>query len=314
MTIESRLRGSAQIQLNPKQPLTPMVVPAMRPIAPRRQWAKTPANWNQDWPASTQQTTLFRDRVAEGLKQEGLILEAITFDATEVELRYRNPRYQSDMQAVGRVARIMTAYLPASVETFRITPVRSGLGLSTVTVRRSDLEAQEFATDASNGISAVSAITAAQPLAEEALFSDELYPAFSSSFAPYTKPSYFDPARPFRIDAGLDLTASYAPAPGWRIAGALRQRLAGNVSASRPSNSVLPHVRTDISEYAQYGTTLENLYSSRLWKPGRNLYARATAGLFDSMYGGVSGELLWKPVNSRIGLGVGGAERIRIRR
>ncbi|WP_281954813.1 YjbH domain-containing protein [Pseudophaeobacter arcticus] len=300
----SEIGFSAQFQLNPRQPMTAMVVPAAQPIIPRSHWARTEANWNQNWPASTQQTTVFRDQVAEALKKDGLILEAITFDATEVELRYRNPRYQSDMQAVGRVARIMTATLPASVETFRITPVRNGLGLSTVIIRRSDLEAQEFAAQSSAGINAVTGITAARPLAEDAVFSNELYPAFSSNFSPYTKPSYFDPARPFRIDAGLDLTASYAPAPGWLIGGALRQRLAGNISNSRASNSVLPHVRTDISQYAQYGTTLENLYVTRHWKPGRDLYARASAGIFESMFGGVSGEVLWKPVNSPLALGV----------
>ena len=300
----TELGFSAQFQLNPKQPITPMVVPAAQPIIPRSHWARTEANWNQNWPASTQQTTVFRDQVAEALKQDGLILEAITFDATEVELRYRNPRYQSDMQAVGRVARIMTAYLPASVETFRITPVRSGIGLSTVTVRRSDLEALEFSPEASESINAVTGITAARPLSEDAVFSEELYPAFSTSFAPYTKPSYFDPARPFRIDFGLDLTASYAPAPGWLIGGALRQRLAGNISNTRASNSVLPHVRTDISLYAQHGTTLENLYVTRHWKPGRDLYARATGGIFETMFGGVSGELLWKPVNSPLALGI----------
>jgi hypothetical protein len=182
--------------------------------------------------------------------------------------------------------------------------VRNGLDLSTVIIRRSDLEAQEFAAQSSAGINAVTGITAARPLAEDAVFSNELYPAFSSNFSPYTKPSYFDPARPFRIDAGLDLTASYAPAPGWLIGGALRQRLAGNISNSRASNSVLPHVRTDISQYAQYGTTLENLYVTRHWKPGRDLYARASAGIFESMFGGVSGEVLWKPVNSPLALGV----------
>ena len=72
----------------------------------------------------------------------------------------------------------------------------------------------------------------------------------------------------------------------------------------RPSNSRLPAVRTDQNRYAQYDTTLEQLYVERRWKPGHNLYARATAGLFESMYGGLSGEVLWKPVDSRLGLGV----------
>lgn len=300
----SEIGLTAQFQLNPRQPLTPLVMPAPQPIIPRSHWALTEADWNQQWVTSSRQTTAFRDQVAEGLKKEGLILEAVTFNSTGAEVRYRNPRYHSEMQAVGRVARIMTATLPASVETFRITPVRNGIGLSTLVVRRSDLEAQEFASTASDGVIAVSEITAARPLTDEAIFSDELYPAFSTSISPYTRPSYFDPEKPLRLDFGLDLTASYAPAPGWRIAGAMRQRLAGNIKNSRTSNSVLPHVRTDISEYAQYGTTLENLYVSRSWKPGRDLYARTTVGLFETMFGGISGELLWKPVNSPLALGV----------
>nr|WP_269751807.1 YjbH domain-containing protein [Pseudophaeobacter flagellatus] len=300
----SEVGFTAQFQLNPRQPMTPMLVPAAAPILPRSEWAVGENDWNQDWPQSSRQTTVFRDQAAAALKKDGLILEAIHFTGTEVELRYRNPRYQSEMQAVGRVARAMAATLPASVETFRITPVRNGVGLSTVTLRRSDLEAQEFNPQASEAILAVSAISDARPLAEDAVFSNELYPAFSRSISPYTKPSYFDPSRPFRLDIGVDLAASYAPAPGWFIAGALRQRLAGNVKRSRESNSVLPHVRTDVAAYAQYGTTLENLYVMRHWKPGRNLYARASAGLFETMYGGISGEVLWKPVNSKLALGV----------
>ena len=73
---------------------------------------------------------------------------------------------------------------------------------------------------------------------------------------------------------------------------------------TRASNSVLPHVRTDVGEYAQYGTTLENLYVAYNWKPGQNLYARTTVGLFETMFGGISGEVLWKPINSPLALGV----------
>lgn len=300
----SEIGISAQFQLNPHQPLTPMVVPAPHPIIPRRQWALKEQDWNQDWPQSTAQTTVFRDHTAEALKKDNLILEAIDFKGTEVEIRFRNPRYRSAAQAAGRVARILTATLPASVETFHITTVSNGIGLSTVEVRRSDLEALEFDPLASDGLQSVVGVSSAGPVSDTAMQSTELYPAFSASFGPYTKPSYFDPARPFRLDAGVDLLVSYAPAPGWIIAGALRQRLAGNIKNGRASNSVLPHVRTDITEYAQYGTTLENLFVSHNWKPGRNLYARATAGLFETMFGGLSGELLWKPVNSPLALGI----------
>jgi hypothetical protein len=186
----------------------------------------------------------------------------------------------------------------------RLVPVRRGAGLAAIDLRRSDLEALEFDSQAADALFAVSGMQDAGQMAEDAIFSAELYPAFATSISPYTAPAYFDPAQPFRLDLGLDFAASYSPAPGWRIAGAIRQRVWGNVKNGRKGSSKLPPVRTDQREYAQYGTTLENLYVSRIWKPRGDLYARATAGLFESMYGGVSGEVLWKPVNSRIGLGV----------
>ncbi len=302
----SEIGFSAQFQLNPRQPIAPVVVPAAQPVVPRSIWAKTQAHWGQGWSQSQSQKTIYRDQVAEQLKKDGLILEAIDLQGTVAEVRFRNPRYRSTTQAMGRVARVMANYLPASVETLRVTPVQGGIGVSTLEVRRSDLEALEFDPEASAALVAVAGLSEARPLAQDALHSDELYPAFSFSTGPYTRPSYFDPSRPFRIDVGVDLKASYAPAPGWILAGTLRQRLAGNTAQGRASNSVLPHVRTDISSYAQYGTTLENLFVGRTWKPGQNLYARANIGLFETMFGGVSGEVLWKPVNSRLALGVEG--------
>ncbi|MEX0304000.1 MAG: YjbH domain-containing protein [Leisingera sp.] len=299
----SEIGLTAQIQLNPKHPPTPMAVSAPHPVVPRTHWATEDSHWGQDWAASTNKKQRIRDLAAEALKADGLVLEAITLRGTEAELRYRNIRYRSAAQAAGRAARALAQTLPPSVETFRLVPVRRGIGMSAIEIRRSDLEALEFDAEAPDALYAAMGVRDAGPLPEDAIFSGELYPAFTTSISPYTAPAYFDPAQPFRLDAGLDFAASYAPAPGWRIAGTIRQRVWGNVKNGRVGHSRLPQVRTNQREYAQFGTTLENLYVSRLWKPGRNLYARATAGLFESMYGGISGEVLWKPVNSRLGLG-----------
>ncbi|MDE4175199.1 YjbH domain-containing protein [Phaeobacter sp. PT47_59] len=295
---------TAQFQLKPRHPMVPTQVPAPAPIVPRSQWATEEAHWSQDWAQSQNKRVEVRDLVAEDLKSHGLVLEAIDLKGTEAEVRFRNPRYRSYAIAVGRVARTMARALPPSVETFRIIPVRSGMGLSATVVRRSDLEDLEFAPEAVDGLAAVTAVTAAGPLPETAIFSGELYPAFSHSISPYADPAYFDPSRPFRMDLGVDLSASYAPTPGWRISGTIRQRVWGNVQDGRASNSVLPHVRTDQSFYAQHGTTLESLYVDRSWQPRHNFYARLRAGLFEAMYGGISGEVLWKPVSSPLALGL----------
>ena len=109
----------------------------------------------------------------------------------------------------------------------------------------------------------------------------DLYPDFSWSLAHYTSPSYFDPSLPFRLDLG----GWTCVAPGARRrAGGSRASCAsgsgGNVKDGRLSNSVLPHVRTDATLYAQEGTTLENLYVARQWRPGSQPLCASHRGLF----------------------------------
>ncbi|GHG97780.1 YjbH domain-containing protein [Pseudodonghicola xiamenensis] len=303
----SEVGVSLQMQLNPRRPVTPMQQKAPVPIKPRSDWAGAPETWTTDWVENREYRLGLRDLVATELDKSGLVLESLELEGTRAELRYRNPRYAAEAGGIGRAARALAASLPPSVETFRLVPVSDGMALTAVILRRSDLEALEYAPEATEGLKAVAGLAdAARAPGPEAMPGPDLYPDFSWSVAQYFSPSYFDPSLPFRLDLGADLRLTYRPSPGWRISGKLRQRIWGNVKNGRASNSVLPHVRTDQNEYAQYGTTIENLYVARQWRPGRNFYARVTAGYFESMYGGLSAELLWKPVGSWLGFGIEG--------
>lgn len=301
----SEIGFTAQFQLNPYYPTQPMRLAAPTPIQPRPSRAEYPELWDAGWAESTEAAPYLRDQLTPLLLAEGLVLETLDVSAHTAELRFRNIRYLSFSNAVGRAARVMTQVLPSSVETFRLVPVSAGMALSAVTIRRSDLEALEFTPDASNAISAVTGYGDAPPLAETAVGPEGLYPSFTWSLSPYFSPSYFDPDRPFRIDVGAELRGTWRPAPGWTVSGAIRQRIAGNVADSRRvSNSKLEPVRTNQVLYAQYGTTMDTLFGSYQWRPGKDLYGRVTVGYLEQMFGGISTELLWKPVTSRLGLGI----------
>lgn len=295
---------TAQIQLNPLVPATPLRVSAPQPILPRPTRAQAPEAWVTDWAESETAPGLVRDALVPVLQSNGLVLESLSVTAATAELRFRSQDYASRANAIGRAARSMAQVMPASVETFRLIPVSGSMGLSATTIRRSDLEALEYNEMSADALLAVTGIGEAPPLSDTAVMATDLYPSYSWGLGPYFSPSYFDPDRPLRMDVGVDLFGVYEPAPGWVVAGTLRQRIAGNIKDGRLSNSVLPHVRTDQTLYAQADTTLENLFVSRQWRPGTDLYARVTTGYLESMYGGISTELLWKPVASRIGLGV----------
>lgn len=297
---------NVQFQLNPKRPIGAQRTPAPYPVVVRPSRSEAPDRWEEDWVDNPEAPTLLRDRLSKRLKEEGLQLVSYSASVRTAEVRFTNEKYSSTATAIGRTARVMARSLPATIETFRIVPVQENLAQSAVVIQRSDLERLEFSPQGSAALLARAQFDAASPNLPNAVRDAELYPDFSWSLGPYISQSYFDPQEPIRADVGARLDFQYRPAPGWKIAGEVRQRLTGNIGGSaQPSNSKLPHVRTDGVLYARDGATaLNNLYVSRQWKPGKDIYARVTAGYLEKMFGGVSAELLWKPVESRLALGV----------
>lgn len=295
-----------QVQLNPAKPASPLIIKPTGPVAQRPDRTSQPGAYSTEWSADTNAPTVLRDKLKPVLAASGLTLEALQVSPAEAELRYRNDRYQATSVAIGRAARALAQVLPASVETFRIVTVESNLAQSAVVIRRSDLESLEYDPQAANALLAVSGIGAAAPTLPGAVVNAGLYPDFAWSISPYISPSYFDPDEPVRADAGLALDLSYRPAPGWEIAGTVKQRLLGNVGdSSRTSDSRIEPVRTNGVLYARDDDLfVEDLYASKQWKPGNDVYARVTAGYLERMFGGISGEVLWKPVGSRLALGV----------
>lgn len=289
---------------NPRRPATPpSFQPTPSPIALRPDRAQAPELWSTDWVATPGARNTLGERLNEGLVQEGLQLRAFNLSAHSAEVRIENERHGAIAHAIGRSARIMAATLPPSVETFHITLMDEGLAISTMTIRRSDLEALEQSPDAAEALQSLVGLRAASPT-DPADLLDGAYPRFEYSLGPYSRASYFDPNNPLLLEIGLRLRASYDFRPGWRVQGSLAYRLAGNMDRARRSNSVLPHVRTDANFYEQNdGVTLETLTLSHARYLGSDLYGRVTAGYLERMYAGVSTELLWRPVDSRLAFG-----------
>ncbi|MGB5863391.1 MAG: YjbH domain-containing protein [Sulfitobacter sp.] len=303
----SEIGVNLQIQLNPQRPLVPLRIPAPRPFDIRPDRDLAPLAYSESWAiAKDGASDKIHDALRPLMAAEGLTLLEVKTSASSTEVRYRNDRFLSMALSVGRVARVMARALPASVEVFQIVPVVNNLAQSTITTRRSDLEILETSPDAVTGLLAVSEITDAPPILFGSSKSSDLYPTLDWSFGPYVQQSLFDPNEPLRADVGIEADLALRPAAGLTIAGNFRHRFGGNISgASSVNTSVIPQVRTNAVLYAQGGdTSVTNLYVSKQWKMAPDIYARLTAGHLERMFGGLSAEMLWKPVASKLALGV----------
>ncbi len=270
---------------------------APTPVRPRSMAERRDFGWTTDPSAQPD----IRARLQTGLEREGLNYEGLTLDGQSATLRLRNRIYMNEPQALGRAARVMTRILPGSVETLRIVPVVNGMAMSAVTFRRSDLEQLENAP--AEALLARTSVTDGYRLAPRA--ESGIYPELTWGLQPYLALSVFDPDNPVRADVGLRLQATYKLSPGIELSGAITKKLAGNLdSVIRPIPSDLPRVRTDYAEYSRQGDpAIEHLTLSAYGRPGKDMYSRVTLGYLEQMYAGVSGELLWKPVDSRLALG-----------
>lgn len=280
--------------------------PAPLPVKQRPDPRTLPDAWSPAWASQPGVRANIQSIVAQGLALDGMELEALSLQPTTVQVRLRNTRFGAESQAFGRAARLLTQILPPSVETFEIVPVVNGIPVSRITFRRSDIEALEMAANGSAQLRARTKLSDAGPLPAGSYVPPDAYPKLRWSFGPYTRLSLFDPSNPVRADLGLRLSGEYRLTPWLRLNGSLTHKLVGSIGdTKRGSNSVLPHVRSDTVEYDKFeGLALENLTLAAQARLAPDIYGRLTVGYLERMYGGVSGEVLWKPVNSRLALGV----------
>lgn len=245
----------------------------------------------------------FSARLEQELGWEGLELDGMRAEGSVMRVQIRNSRFGSAAQATGRAARVLSRLAPAEVSRFEIVLAAQGMPITEVSLNRSDLEELEFDPVAPDLLRIGTMIENApghlDPVAG-------VYPRLAYGIEPYLTPSLFDPDDPLRIDLGAALYAKFEPTPGLLFSGRIHQKLFGNLdNASRMSNSVLTRVRSDANLYFRESeTTLQELTAAWYFRPAENFYGRVTAGYLEMMFGGLSAEILWKPQNSALALGV----------
>ncbi|UWR98159.1 YjbH domain-containing protein [Phaeobacter inhibens] len=263
------------------------------------------ASWNlAQGRTNGSQSPRLNDVLKSQLEAEGLRLINFEREGASARITVENLRYGAAAQAVGRTTRVMANTLPPHLQQFEVTLAENGLPTTRIKSQRSDL--YELEGDLDEAWRSL-ARTEIEDAPERIAVDQEIaaFPRFTYRFGPYTQLSFFDPDEPLRYEIGAELKATYQPAPGWTFAGQLRQPVIGNLdSSARPSNSVLPRVRSDWARYAsESDLRLSHLTADYSWRPGQDLFARVTAGYLEQMFGGISAELLWFPVGSSLALG-----------
>jgi membrane-associated phospholipid phosphatase len=119
--------------------------------------------------------------------------------------------------------------------------------------------------------------------------------------APKTSFFFNDPSGALRYELWGAANYDRRLAQGLYLNSDLKFDLYENVSGvTQPSNSTLPHVRTDVAEYKRGGRfKLNRLLVNQYLTPQERVYVRVSGGIYEEMYRGFGGQVLYLPKDTR---------------
>lgn len=266
------------------------------------------------------------------LDQQGFRNIYLRLDGKSLEASLTHTRISLIGRAVGRAARALLLLGPRDIETIEITYTLNDLPVVTYAFRDLRLLQEYFAGGVPGekleqtveiGFTSPEYGRQFRHVAIGVFEKEEADPGFrtlygdeghavsfkredrflsSARLIPFNLRFYFnDPSGAFKYDTFALGAYSKHFGGGLFLDSAVRLTLVENVSdVTISSNSVLPHVRSDIADYKREGDSLRlnSLLLNQYAHPAQRVYGRLSAGYYEEMYAGAGGQLLYLPKDS----------------
>ena len=136
---------------------------------------------------------------------------------------------------------------------------------------------------------------------------DIVFPAIFQSISPNVVPHVGNPEKFLFKGFVLQHEAEIQFSRNLILTSNLKFNLSDNFrdTLTGPGSPFLPHVRTDLMEYLkQSDNYISRLQLDYFWSPKKEFYAKLSTGIFEMMYGGYGGEMLYKPFESNFMVGL----------
>ncbi len=241
---------------------------------------------------------------AQGLRPLGW---RIAGDTAEVAVA--NDIFDKPATAIGRAARALTATVPGDVDWLGVTTVAQNAPLSGVRVLRRDVDYALAYKGSPEEIWLNTDIQPGAPLDRDRGWTrfSGVYPHFSFAVYPEVKQHFGNGADGgYKAEGFLTVAGDLELFRGLTLSGAFSRDLGGNLDTVPPGPGVTtPRVRSDIARYTAEGrNAISRALATYVFSPATDVYVRASAGLYETMFGGGGLEALYRPEHSHYAVGV----------
>lgn len=242
----------------------------------------------------------------------GIDAEKIDLYEDKIVVKGRQNYFIETGKGVGRASRILTNHIPAEVKSLVFAETYNGVEISAVKVNRDNFDrVVKFEVDHSS----IDNLTALIPHSEgihveknnkPTVSVKATKPRFDYFVAPSFSGSLGGPEAFLLYQLGIAANANYFVRENTWLSGSLELGLADNfeefVYAPSP---VLHRVRTNIKAYLKTSDVrIPRIQVTDFERFGDNLFLLSYAGYFESMYGGLGAEVLYRPYDADWALGL----------
>lgn len=210
---------------------------------------------------------------------------------------------------INRLGRLLAAELPSRIKTYRIREM-SGSHPMVETV----IDAAKFIEFARRDKIDTKLADSLRRVEPKPVKLDDwqlrvISDGFYTSGDAYWIQSFGNPEAFYMYQGGVMLRGGYVFNPNWVFNTSLRAALVTNFDDFNfkvdAFDTGVPRVRTYVREYAtRNDVNVENMFLGWNDQVSGSWFAAGYAGLLESMYGGIGGEILYRPIDSRWAFGV----------
>ena len=242
------------------------------------------------------------------LSDEKIFLQHASINNKELEVIFAQGKYRNPVIASGRALNVLDQIAPNNITSFKVSEINGGIGLYSTGVDRNlfirdrkqflppkpdiDVSVEPFKLDRKNNYQ----------------FNPEVkYPVFFHTIGPDIRSQIGGPDGFFFGDIKLKSRSELVIQRGISLISNISYGLYDNMDDLKlASDSILPHVRTDIVKYLKESRNLsiQRMQLNKFGQISPSIFYKFSAGILEYMFSGYGSEVLFKPFDKNYAIGV----------
>ena len=229
-------------------------------------------------------------------------------DGETYEVTYAQSKYTSFARATGRLIRILDDISPNDITTFKINNINGGLGMYSLKIDRDDFSRYKD----ENLYKLASKNVELKPYhysknKDQYEFNPQAqYPVNYQKLTPILRTQLGGPDGFFFGDFRIAYKSELLISQKLSIYTDMSMGIYDNFGELKLlSDSIIPHVRTDIVKYLRASRKkpyIKRIQANYYHEFSKNVYSKLAGGIFEDMFLGIGGEILYRPYDKNYGV------------